>query len=51
MQEPNVIVMDTRLPYAFAGSHIPEFVEHVAWRNQRLPRLATRHQSIHRFCT
>jgi hydroxyacylglutathione hydrolase len=23
MQEPNVIVMDTRLPYSFAGAHIP----------------------------
>ncbi len=40
MQEQNMIVIDTRMPYAYCRISHHQFSQFVAWRNQRLPRMA-----------
>ena len=51
MQEPLVIVMDTRMPYAYAGSHIPSSLSMWLGGTSVYPGWLLNHQPIHRFCT
>ena len=51
MQEPIVMVMDTRLPYAYAGSHIPNSLSMWLGGTSVYPGWLLDHQPIHRFCS
>ena len=50
MQEQNMIVMDTRLPYAFAGSHIPNSLSMWLGGTSVYPGWLLDIKPVHRLC-
>ncbi len=51
MQESMVLVMDTRLPYAYAGSHIPNSLSMWLGGTSVYPGWLLDTRAIHRFCS